>query len=242
MTGNDSREEVIKSVRQRLAQCVSQFDIFRLLREITETFGFKYFFVTKIAQSTTLSEAIVITSAPSDLVQAYEIGGHFSDQQLSSRMREAVAPTEVRMEVSVLAEQTDHQAAGNLDATTYDFNCCFIIPVYDPEQGALTVCFLGKHEPMTMSEMADLTLLGHFTHDRLREVSAKPAKADCPLTERERECLVWTSAGKTSNEIAGILNLSEHTVNHYLNNAARKLGAVNRTQAVAYAMRQGFVE
>ena len=73
-------------------------------------------------------------------------------------------------------------------------------------------------------------------------VSAQPAKMGSPLSERERECLIWTSGGKTSVEIARILGLSEHTVNHYLNNAARKLNAGNRTQAVAFAMRQGFID
>ena len=55
--------------------------------------------------------------------------------------------------------------------------------------------------------------------------------------------LHWrTAAGKTSVEIAKILNLSEHTVNHYLNNATRKSGTVNRTQTVASALRNGWID
>lgn len=62
------------------------------------------------------------------------------------------------------------------------------------------------------------------------------------LSVRERECLTWTSEGKTSEEIAIILELSVHTVNHYLTSAARKLNAVNRLHAVARAMRLGLLK
>ena len=42
--------------------------------------------------------------------------------------------------------------------------------------------------------------------------------------------------------IAEILTLSEHTVNHYLNRATKKLDTVNRTQAVAKALRIGLIK
>jgi DNA-binding CsgD family transcriptional regulator len=57
------------------------------------------------------------------------------------------------------------------------------------------------------------------------------------LTVKEIDCLRWTAEGKTSSEIAAIIKLSEHTVNHYLIAAARKLDCVNRVQAVAKALR-----
>lgn len=57
------------------------------------------------------------------------------------------------------------------------------------------------------------------------------------LTPREIECLRWCSRGKTNWEISRILGLSERTVEHYLSRANRKLGSINRTQAVARAMK-----
>jgi DNA-binding CsgD family transcriptional regulator len=62
------------------------------------------------------------------------------------------------------------------------------------------------------------------------------------LTIKELDCLRWTAEGKTSSEIASIIKLSEHTVNHYLIAAARKLDCVNRVQAVAKALRMGLLE
>ncbi|MNE47978.1 HTH-type quorum sensing-dependent transcriptional regulator VjbR [compost metagenome] len=57
------------------------------------------------------------------------------------------------------------------------------------------------------------------------------------LTAREIECLRWSAAGKSSEEIAIILSISSHTVISYLKSAMRKLEAVNRMQAVARAYR-----
>ena len=62
------------------------------------------------------------------------------------------------------------------------------------------------------------------------------------LNDREVECLKWAAAGKTSGEIAMIVALSEHTINHYLNSCCRKMDCVNRTQAVAKAIRLRLIQ
>jgi DNA-binding CsgD family transcriptional regulator len=67
--------------------------------------------------------------------------------------------------------------------------------------------------------------------------SRQPAK---PST-RELECLSLSSAGKSSAEIAHLLELSEHTVNTHLRSAIDKLRAASRVQAVAEAMRRGWI-
>lgn len=61
------------------------------------------------------------------------------------------------------------------------------------------------------------------------------------LTPREIECLKWAADGKTEWEISAILNVSEHTADKHLANAHRKLGAANRAQAVANAIRWGLI-
>lgn len=55
------------------------------------------------------------------------------------------------------------------------------------------------------------------------------------LSNREKECLLWTAEGKTSWETANILGVSERTVVFHLQNAAKKLKSTNRIQAVARA-------
>ncbi len=55
------------------------------------------------------------------------------------------------------------------------------------------------------------------------------------LSTREKEVLGWLRMGKTSWDISVILRISERTVNYHVNNIMRKLGVVNRMQAVSMA-------
>jgi DNA-binding CsgD family transcriptional regulator len=61
------------------------------------------------------------------------------------------------------------------------------------------------------------------------------------LTGREKECLLWASEGKTSGEIADILNLSERTVNFHFQNISQKMGVSTRQHAIARAISMGLV-
>jgi DNA-binding CsgD family transcriptional regulator len=61
------------------------------------------------------------------------------------------------------------------------------------------------------------------------------------LTPREREVLWWAAEGKSAWEIGEILHIAKRTVDEHTHNAARKLGAANRTQAVAIALRERLI-
>jgi DNA-binding CsgD family transcriptional regulator len=62
------------------------------------------------------------------------------------------------------------------------------------------------------------------------------------LTPREREVLTWVAKGKTAWETAQILHIAMRTVNAHAGTIIRKLGAVNRTHAVAIALQNHIVE
>lgn len=58
------------------------------------------------------------------------------------------------------------------------------------------------------------------------------------LTYRQAEVLHWVAKGKTSEEIATILNCSFHTVKTHLKDVYQRLGVNNRAGAIgaAYSM------
>jgi DNA-binding NarL/FixJ family response regulator len=55
------------------------------------------------------------------------------------------------------------------------------------------------------------------------------------LNDREIDTLTWVARGKTSAQIAEILELSKRTIDFHLDNARVKLGAATRTQAAIKA-------
>ena len=62
------------------------------------------------------------------------------------------------------------------------------------------------------------------------------------LTPREREVLAWVAQGKSAWEIGEILDITKRTVDEHVQSAVRKLDAVNRTHAVALAVRDHVIE
>ncbi|WP_163230242.1 response regulator transcription factor [Bifidobacterium aerophilum] len=63
--------------------------------------------------------------------------------------------------------------------------------------------------------------------------SATAPAAVVSLTEREREVMRLCAQGRSSREIGEMLGVGESSVKTYVMRAAKKLGARNRTQAVA---------
>jgi DNA-binding CsgD family transcriptional regulator len=59
---------------------------------------------------------------------------------------------------------------------------------------------------------------------------------DVQLNDREIDTLTWVARGKTSVEIAEILQLSKRTVDFHVDNARNKLGVSTRTEAAIKAV------
>lgn len=67
-------------------------------------------------------------------------------------------------------------------------------------------------------------------------LSASGQLRPSPITEREREILLWVRDGLSNQQISEKLGISALTVKNHVQKILRKLGAANRAQAVAKAM------
>ncbi|WP_444944878.1 autoinducer binding domain-containing protein [Microbulbifer sp. ZKSA006] len=64
---------------------------------------------------------------------------------------------------------------------------------------------------------------------------------ESPLSKREIEVIKWCAEGKTSFEIAAILNISERTANFHIGNSIKKLNVNNKTAVVIRAFQLGII-
>lgn len=76
------------------------------------------------------------------------------------------------------------------------------------------------------------------------EIAAQLAEhyADDALTAREVEVLKHVAEGNRNRDIAGKLFISEETVKIHMKHVMEKLGASDRTQAVAIGVRRGYLQ
>jgi DNA-binding NarL/FixJ family response regulator len=73
-----------------------------------------------------------------------------------------------------------------------------------------------------------------------QNLSQETKRADS-LTEREIQLLRWMVEGYSNKAIAQELFISENTVKYHIRNIFQKLEVQNRTEAVAYALREGLI-
>ncbi|HMC05366.1 MAG TPA: response regulator transcription factor [Actinomycetota bacterium] len=76
----------------------------------------------------------------------------------------------------------------------------------------------------------------------IEEVQLVDRRPEAPLSKREAEILQMVAYGSTTKEVAHDLGISPHTVKTHLERIFEKLGANDRAQAVAIAIRKGIVE
>jgi len=228
-------------VRETVA-LATQYDVVRFLRRVTEAYGMRAFLVVRMPGGTaqTVQSVSVVSSWPAELVARYDRAAMLPNSPLFGRVLNNTVPFVVDLEQQA-AGKSGREADVFALFKTYNMERFAFFPVCDPDGHRGVVSFYGDRQLPTHQEMLELTMIAIQVYDRLYQIGRSDHRPGEDLTEREIDCLNWTAAGKTSAEISEILGLSEHTVNHYLNRATRKLDTVNRTQAVAKAIRTGII-
>lgn len=94
---------------------------------------------------------------------------------------------------------------------------------------------------MIERNLPDLVLFSHYFSDLFLHLCREDEPLLDKLTPRENEALHLVAQGLSGAIIGARLGVKERTVQLYLDNAKRKLGASNRQQAVATALKRGLI-
>ena len=78
--------------------------------------------------------------------------------------------------------------------------------------------------------------------EKARHIYSEPGSPFHPLSEREVEVLTCVVKGMSNKEIASTLGISHQTVKNHVTSILRKFGVEDRTQAVVYALKRGWVK
>ena len=119
----------------------------------------------------------------------------------------------------------------------------FVVPVREMDGALLTAAFAGPVLDLDPETRQALHLAGYYYAVRGREIlQGVRLDPDCPLTPRQIECLKWVHAGKTDDEMAGLLGVSHNTVHNHVEAAKRVLNASKRGRAAFEAWRRGWLD
>jgi LuxR family quorum sensing-dependent transcriptional regulator len=101
--------------------------------------------------------------------------------------------------------------------------------------------FEGSKRDLSAYKKRTLHLMTLYAADRICSLRSAQSAPKPVLTNRQQEVLTWAAAGKSAWEMGEILNISARTVEEHAQQALQRLGAVNRTQAVAIAIRDRLI-
>lgn len=84
--------------------------------------------------------------------------------------------------------------------------------------------------------------LGCFAFEKARQILLRDRQPSeeyvipAPLTERQRDCLLFAARGKSDSVIADLLNIRPRTVNEHIEAAKRRYSVATRTQLIVRAL------
>jgi len=117
----------------------------------------------------------------------------------------------------------------------------YIVPVFSRDEWLSAISF-GSPTKLTLTrkDRGALNLMAVYTSSAIeRRQQIRPPRGK--LSSREREVLLWTSAGKSCWDVSIILGISEKTVRFHTAQIRTKLNASNTTHAVTRALQQGEI-
>lgn len=209
----------------------SREELARIFGDAVADFGFSATCISQYAVKEGLDRIVILLDGLPDSVAQRLVSAENGVNDISSRAKESDEPFfwHDLGDLSGSALMRDIAAAGLVDG--------FCIPVRMPSGGRGLVSMLcDKRVEIDEEQALVLRALAQAAHSQVLHLLPEAAKA-ARLTEREREVLRWTAAGKTADATAEILSISVRTVEYHLLNAARKLNTANRTHTVVEALR-----
>ena len=148
--------------------------------------------------------------------------------------------------------QDERYSAFFADAARYGVCSGVSISFRDADQGRVLCAFNSAVTPVSRArketiakQAGELTLFATSFHDFFMAHFVDHGKAlmtrVAPLSRREHDCLELAANGMTSRDIGLKLGITERTANYHFNNTIRKMGVLNRKEAIAVGIARGWV-
>ena len=195
----------------------------------------------------------------------FELVGEAADGRGALEMSDSLSPSIVLMDLSlpapggiettqrirrelpataviVMAQDEDEES---LFASIKAGAAAFVIKDISPEDLIHVIRRVSAGEFLINDKVFSKPAVASRVLKEFRELAIYGQEAQpifAPLSPREVEILDNIAQGMTNKQVAYALSISEQTVKNHMSSILRKLAVNDRTQAVVYAMRQGWIK
>ncbi|MCA1196504.1 LuxR family transcriptional regulator [Sphingomonas sp. R647] len=219
-------------------------ELFSALEEYTAAMGFRYFAVAHHVDFATAPDlAIRLHNYPAcweAWFDARHLGRfdpiHRASHVASVGFQWSQVPNLIRMTTG------DRQVLS--EARRFGIGEGFTIPAHVPGEYNGSCSFaVASGDDFPEHHVLIAQLVGGLAFETARRLSL-PSRAPTPtspLTDRQRDCVLWAARGKTDWEIARILGVSHETVIQHLKHARERYGVQKRAHLAVMALFDGSI-
>lgn len=216
------------------SKCVA--DLFEVMLSAARELGFDYCaFGMRWPLPLSKPKLFMINNYPPEWQERYATGSYFHVDPTVAHCLRSVQP--VVWSESLFENRREFWEEASGSGLKFGWAQSF----YDPRGIVSMLTFARTHDELCEAELSAKALrMSWIGQTALQEMTRlmEPqhlSASHVNLTAREVEVLRWTADGKTSGEVAEIMNITERTVNFHVNNTLEKLGASNKTAGVIKA-------
>lgn len=226
-------------------QMSSEDELAAALLPVADAMGFRYFALTHhVDIGRALRPAIRLHNYPAawvDYFDEHKLGPsdpvHRASHVTSLGFSWADVPRMI--EITSADRQLLERAAGE------GIGAGFTIPAHVPGEANGSCSFATRAgEPLPYHVLPLAQLIGAFAFEgarriwRMRSLAPRPQR---PLTDRQRDCVLWAARGKSDWEISRILGIAQETVTDHLKQARERYGVGKRTPLALHAIYDGSI-
>lgn len=245
-------EYVPPIVQPLIAAAAKGDDLEPVVRSITRCLGFETFMYGICLDARPCAEArqYCYTTMAIDWVRRYD---KYNYVDIDPRVRNIAAAA-----LPIVWDQRTFRGASPKvddflnDALTFGIASGVSIPISDA-RGRPAIIALSSAIPINDEArliqinrtFGDIMLFGQYFHELLMTAlldrAVGPVDQGKPLSPRERECLALGAKGLASEDISLCMSITVRTVQMHFDSVRAKLGAANRQEAVALAIKRGII-
>ena len=223
-------------------------EIHSLCATFCEQFEFnRFLYGARIPTSFVKPHFIFISGYPSEWWKRYTTKGYMTIDPIVMHCATRLTPISWD-QVRPQEDESEQVRQFMGEAREFGLNSGVSFPIHSA-QGEFAMLNLASGENQVQAKSSILeampyaSLFSAYLHEAVRRVFEHQvlSLSQVHLTDREKQCLLWSAEGKTNWETSHILSVSERTVVFHLQNAVDKLNAVSRQQAVARAVALGLI-
>jgi LuxR family quorum sensing-dependent transcriptional regulator len=217
-------------------------DVMNAMERTFALFGFENFIITGLPNGRERFEQVVLLRKwPLGWFELYAREDYVRSDPVIRLCRQTTRPFEWS---EAPYDPQEEKRADEVMRRAVDFGMArgFCLPIHGIQGYEACLSMSGADLDLSLRTKPAIHLMAMYAFERTRAiVSPGHQEPSDGLTPREREALTWAAAGKSAADTAEILGITVRTVTAHIVSACQKLGAMNKTQAVARAVHQRLI-